>query len=361
MRARIIDSMRQGLQGRYTHRSGSPGVWTRRDAIQAGISGAFCALVGGIADVAAQDYLPVFSNRPFPPVSKFGAKSTGDDVTSGLDLHGTTALITGCNSGIGFETLRVMAGKGAHVFGAARTLAKAEDACKKVVGKTTPLEIELTDFESIESAVDKVKALSNSLDALILNAGIMALPSLQQVNGIERQFVVNHLGHFLLTKKLWNVIVAAAQGRVVVVSSSAHAWAPVEGIQFDNLSGERGYDPFAAYGQSKLANGLFSRELARRLADTRATSNSLHPGVVNTNISRHLRTTENDNMQVNSRMKTIPQGAATGCYLAAHPDLRRVSGFYFADCNLAYPNAQMQDDSLAARLWSVSEELVRRI
>ena len=134
-------------------------------------------------------------------------------------------------------------------------------------------------------------------------------------------------------------------------------WAPEEGIQFDNLSGDTEYDPFTAYGQSKLANGLFSRELSRRLADTRATSNSLHPGFIRTNLTRYLPGGDVEDAIPSARMKSIPQGAATTCYVGAHPKLMRVTGYYFADCNLALPNAHMQDDEMAATLWAVSEEL----
>lgn len=194
------------------------------------------------------------------------------------------------------------------------------------------------------------------IDMLILNAGIMRLPELQLANGVERQFAVNHLGHFLLANRLLNQVIAAAAGRVVVVSSGAHRWAPDEGIQFDNLDGAEGYDPAQAYGQSKVANGLFSRELARRLAATNATSNSLHPGVIPTNLSRHLPDRTYD--MNNPMYKTIPEGTATQCYVATHPDLDRVTGWYFSDCNPAEPSQHMQDDAMAAKLWAVSEELV---
>ena len=304
----------------------------------------------------ASHYEPAVPGRPPPPRAGFGAHSTAEQVTEGLDLAGMTAVLTGCNSGIGFETMRVLAARGAHVFGAARTRSKAQHACSRVKGSTTPVVIELADFESIVAAADEIRSSTETVDMLILNAGIMALPELEQVNGIERQFVVNHLGHFLLASRLREQVIAARQGRVVVVSSSAHIWAPAEGIRFDNLSGEAGYDPFVAYGQSKLANGLFSRALARRLSDTRATSNSLHPGNIRTNLARYLPG-GNDDGTPGSRMQTIPQGAATSCYVAAHPALEKVTGYYFADCNMAFPSAQMQDDRLAERLWTVSEEL----
>ncbi len=330
---------------------------TRRDVLRTGMVVALGATWFRSGHADNLDYKPAVDGRLAPPQSVFGANSTAEEVTAGLELNGMTALLTGCNSGIGFETMRVLAGRGVHVIGAARTLEKAEKACDSVDGRATPLVIELTEFDTVVAAAEKVKAMGVAIDMLILNAGVMALPELQQVNGIERQFVVNHLGHFLLVDRLKDLVTTARQGRVVVVSSSAHVWAPDEGIQFDNLSGESEYDPFKAYGQSKLANGLFSRELARRLADTRATSNSLHPGFIRTNLTRHLPGGDDEDAIPGARMKSIPQGAATTCYVGAHPELQGVTGYYFADCNPALPNANMQDDAMAARLWAVSEKL----
>lgn len=330
---------------------------TRREILHAVSFAAFGALSPAGARQSDEEYDPAVPGRPPPARSRFGPDATGDEVTEGLDLAGTSALITGCNSGFGFETMRVLAGRGAHVYAAARTMEKAEAACKSVRGVTTPIVIELTDFDSIVTAAAIVGAVQQPLDALILNAGVMGLPELQQVYGLERQFVTNHLGHFLLTLLLTNALVAAPHGRVVVVSSSAHVWAPAEGIQFDNLSGDKAYDPLEAYGQSKLANGLFSRELARRLAHTRATANALHPGVIPTRLSRHLSGADTLAGGLDSRMKTIAQGAATSCYVGTHPALRNVTGYYFADCNPAVPDRRMQDDAMAARLWAVSERL----
>jgi NAD(P)-dependent dehydrogenase (short-subunit alcohol dehydrogenase family) len=302
------------------------------------------------------DYKPAVPGRPVPSKSEFGKRSTSEEVTAGMDLSGMAALVTGCNSGLGLETMRVLALRGAHVIGAARTLAKAEAACASVEGTTTPLVVELTDWSGIVAAGNQVADMDIPIDMLILNAGIMALPELHQAHGLELQFAVNHLGHFLLENRLHDQLVAAKAGRVVVVSSGAHRWAPPEGITFDNLSGENGYDPRQAYGQSKVANGLFSRELARRLADTNATSNSLHPGVIPTNLSRYQPDREYD--MSDPRFKTIPEGAATQCYVATNSELAGVTGYYFDDCNPAVPSEQMQDDEMAAKLWSVSEELV---
>jgi NAD(P)-dependent dehydrogenase (short-subunit alcohol dehydrogenase family) len=196
---------------------------------------------------------------------------------------------------------------------------------------------------------------------LICNAGIMALPELEQVDGIEKQFFVNHLGHFAFTTQLTDRVVAAPQGRIVMVSSMGHRWAPADGIDFDNLSGERDYDPNRMYGQSKLANGLFAFELARRLEGTSATANAVHPGIIMTNLARHFPKWQ----QVAGRligwtfMKSMEAGAATTCYVATNPALASVSGYYFSDCNPLLPSEQMMDAALAANLWEASEDLVQ--
>ena len=291
-----------------------------------------------------------------PGASAFGATSTAEEVTAGLNLSGKTAVVTGCNSGLGLETMRVLAMRGAHVIGTGRTEEKARKACDSVSGNTTPVVLELSDFDSVVDCALRIREITPTIDMLICNAAVMALQELQQVYGLEKQFVVNHLGHFLLVNLLLDEVIAAPQGRVVMVSSDAHEWAGEEGIQFDNLSGERDYHPFRFYGHSKLANGLFSRELARRIADTNATSNSLHPGVIRTNLIRHMPPEE---LQGDWTDKDIPQGTATQCYVAAYPALAGVSGLYFSDCNPATPHARMLDDEVAARLWTVSEGITQ--
>jgi len=330
---------------------------SRRQVLRGGAAVTLLSAVPPFVLAETSGYKPAVTGRPVPPETIFDETSTAEQVTAGMDLAGKTALVTGCNSGLGYETMRVLALRGAQVIGAARTMEKAEAACRDIEGKTTPLAVELTDLPGIVDAANRVQDLGMPIDMLILNAGIMALPELQLANGVEMQFAVNHLGHFLLANRLLDQVVAAPAGRVVVVSSAAHAWAPPEGIQFDNLDGHAGYHPRQAYGQSKVANGLFSRELARRLATTAATSNSLHPGVIETNLARHLPPRD-PNAPRSYRLKSIPEGTATTCYVATSPDLDRVTGWYFSDCNPAVPGAHMQDDEMAARLWTVSEELV---
>ena len=292
--------------------------------------------------------------------SDFGRRSTADEVTAGLDLSGKTALVTGCNSGIGYETMRTLALRGAHVLGTARTLERGRYACDSVEGRATPLVLELTEFETAVRCAEQVRAMNTPLDILVCNAGAV-FDELWHVNGIEAHFVINHLGHFVLVNHLLDLVTAAPQGRIVIVGSRAHRSAPEDGIQFDDLAGDSWFDMQAAYGHSKLANGLHSLELARRLQGTDATSNVVHPGFVVTNIARNLGRWREMAFQVLGGivLKSPEQGAATTCYVAASPDLEGVSGCYFANSNPATPTENMRDPEMAARLWEVSEELTR--
>jgi WW domain-containing oxidoreductase len=287
-------------------------------------------------------------------------KATAEQITEGYDLTGKVALVTGVNSGIGTETMRVLAMRGAKVLGTARTLEKAESACANIIGDTIPLVCELTDLENVRACADAIERLGlGGIDIVVANAGIMALPDLQQVNGIEMQFATNHLGHFLLLNLLLPLIGKSGPARVVVVSSSAHAQAPKMGIDFDNLSGEAGYSGWRAYGQSKLANVLFARQLNQYLPE-HSTANALHPGIIATNLGRHMQGgfTKVFGLAMLPFMVTIPQGAATSCYVAVHADVEGKAGEYFANCKTAKASALAGDKHLAEKLWQVSAQLV---
>lgn len=323
----------------------------------------------GLSALVVAGAIGISMTRRKPPPARpagaalgpFDGESTTEEVTAGLDLTGRTVLVTGATSGLGLETMRVLAMRGAHVVGTGRTLAKAEQACASVEGRTTPVALELTDFDSVSACAATVRNLGAPLDVLVCNAGVMALPELEQVYGLEKQFVTNHLGHFLLTNLLMEQVLAAPQGRVVSVSSSALKWAAPEGIEWDNLSGARDYDARRAYGQSKLANVLFCLELARRFSETRATANSLNPGPVLTNVGRHAPgwLVTLGNVLGPMFMKGPEQGAATQCYLAAHPFVAETSGYYFQACNPISVGGHTEDAAMAARLWDVSLELTR--
>ncbi len=296
------------------------------------------------------------------PVGPFGAKSTGEEVTEGMDLSGRVALVTGCNSGLGYETMRVLALRGCHVIGTGRTLEKAEVACASVRGTTTPLMLELSDFQSCVDCAAQVRELGLVPDMLILNAGINTFGELELVNGIEKIFAVNFLGHFVLAHHLLPLMTEQGKGRVVHVSSrSGYRQAPPQGIDFDNLRGEKAFDAGHAYGRSKLANALFSLELATRLEGSGLTSNAIHPGLVQTNVARTAPTIVR---QAFNRLggfiaKSPAEGAATQLYVATAPRLDGVSGAYFEDCNPVIVTGEhhMTDKAMAERLWAVAETM----
>jgi len=297
------------------------------------------------------------------PVGPFGKDSTAEEVTRDMDLSGQVMLVTGCNSGIGYETLRVLALRGAHVIGTGRTLQKARKACESVAGDTTPMALELSDFQSVVDCAGSVQQMGLSLDALILNAGMNSVGGdLTLVNGIEQMFVVNFLGHFILANHLAPMMVAAGKGRIVHVGSqSGYLRAPPEGIDFNNLRGEGEYDAIHAYGRSKLANQLFSLELAKRLAGTTVTSNALHPGLVNTNLVRNVPEIVRRGIKLLGTViaKTPEQGAATQVYVATNERVEGVSGAFYVDCNPARISGQhhMFDAPMSRTLWATAEEM----
>ncbi len=299
-------------------------------------------------------YSMMKSNGP----SGFGYGSSAEEVTSGLDLAGKTILVTGCNSGLGEEAIRVLALRGAQVLGTARTQAKADEACAKASSKSTGFACELSDPLSVKACVVAVKNHGARLDAIICNAGIMALPKLEQAFGYELQFFTNHIGHFILVNGLLDEL--ADDGRVVMVSSAAHRRAPKEGIQFDNLSGENGYAPGAAYGQSKLANLLFAKELARKLEGTQKTANAVHPGVIHTNLARSMHPVADFALGLAAPLllKDVGQGAATQVFAAVSPKAKGISGKYLTDCNVTEPRRDANDRVMATKLWEVSEKIV---
>jgi len=295
-----------------------------------------------------------------PPKIKAGRDLTAEEVTREVNLRGKTFLVTGANSGLGFETLRVLSMRGAHVIAACRTMEKAEETCDLIAGRTTPMACDLSSLHSVEQAVAAVVRRGAPLDAVICNAGVMGFPAVRRTNGLELQFLVNHLGHFALVNGLLPALREAEQGRIVVVASEAHRWAPRSGIRFDDLGFHRGYSGFRAYGHSKLANLLFTFELSRRLKGTRITANAVHPGIVQTGITRNGPEIIDrlSNRFGQYLMRPVARGAACQCYVATHPRLARVSGYYFSNCNPKRPSAAARDKDLAAQLWKRSDALI---
>lgn len=352
-------SARQGLHCRLSlavKRGISMGIKRRQ------LLGLAAAAAGAPLLAACSGDKPVVAPDTRFPLGPFGADSTAEEVTADLDLSGRTALVTGCTSGLGYETMRVLALRGAHVIGTGRTLDKAAEACASVAGKTTPLVLELADFDSAVSCARSVRELGLGLDMLICNAGINTFGELELVNGVEKIFVVNYLGHFVLVGQLLPLMLAAGSGRIVHVGSrSGYRQAPAEGIDFDNLRGEGEFDPAEAYGRSKLANALFSLVLAERLQGTGVSSNVIHPGLVHTDIARTAPAVIRVGFDLLGPLiaKTPAQGAATQVYVATNPLLEGVNGAYFEDCNPVTVSGDhhMFDRDLALRLWSQAQEM----
>ena len=299
----------------------------------------------------------------FNPVGPtgFGYGSTAEQVTEGLSLTGQTILVTGCNSGIGREASRVLALRGALVLGTARTKEKAAAACATFPGMAIGYSCELSDPQSVRGLVAAVKADGHRLDAVICNAGIMMLPKLEKSHGYELQFFTNHIGHFMLVTGLLDRL--KDQGRVVMLSSEGHRRAPVGGIEFDNLSGEKGYQPLKAYGQSKLANLLFAKELQRRFTGTRKTAYAVHPGVVATNLARNIGPTLSRVLAAAGPffLKSVGEGAATAVFAAVNAKALSLAGSYLSDSNVERPRADAEDTVLATKLWVESEKIVRTL
>lgn len=285
--------------------------------------------------------------------------STAEDVTEGVSLEGKTVVITGCNSGLGEETARVLAKRGAFIIGAARTSEKAQAVFDRHGIEGAAVACELSEPASVRAAVEAIRGMNRELDVVICNAGIMALPERKEAHGIELQFMTNHVGHFIFATGLLDSL--SADGRVVIVSSGAHHMAPEVGIELDDLAAEKSYDAWKRYGQSKLANVLFARALHQRFEGTKRVASSLHPGVIRTNLGRNNRTSVDEIFETMdpARVKTIPQGAATQCFLAAHPSGAEAAGRYYADCQPKETSPLGQDDALAERLWDATEKLVR--
>jgi len=282
------------------------------------------------------------------------------------DQTGRTALVTGANSGLGYWTSVELARNGARVLMACRNPTKAQDALARLRAEVPDAQVELVAMDlasltSIERAADDVAGRVQGLDLLVNNAGIMAVPEGRTEDGFELQFGTNHLGHFALTGLVLPLLLAAPAPRIVVVASDAAKWGK---IRFDDLMGERKYMRWTAYGQSKLANLLFLRELARRAAG-RVLVAGAHPGYAATNLQA-APGLPGRVMALGNRLiaQSDQDGAMPQLYAATMPDV--TTGEYFGPSGLlglrgaphrVMPVKAAQDDAAAARLWSVSEQL----
>ncbi|KAI3961984.1 hypothetical protein MKW92_039460 [Papaver armeniacum] len=306
--------------------------------------------------------------------SGFGSRSTAEQVTSACpDLHSTTAIITGATSGIGAETARVLAKRGARIVIPARSIKTAEETRARILMEVPDSEIivmslDLSSQSSVRNFVSDFESLNLPLNLLINNAGKFSHDYGITEDGIEMTFATNYLGHFLLTNLLLNKMIQTAketgvQGRIVNVSSSIHSWFSGDGLGYLELitKNKSHYDATRAYALSKLANVLHTKELAQRLKKMEAnvTVNCVHPGIVRTRLTRDREgiVTDLAFFLASKLLKTIPQAAATTCYVATHPRVIGVSGKYFSDCNEASPSKLGVSASEASRLWSFSESM----
>ncbi len=313
--------------------------------------------------------------------ASFGATSTTDDVLDGVDLHGKRILVTGVSAGLGVETARALAARGAQVVGAARDLDKAKTATTG-----TPdielVELDLASLASVRDCADALLADGRKFDVVIANAGVMACPKETTADGFERQFGTNHLGHFVLVNRIASLF--APGSRLVNLSSAGHRFSDVnlEDPNFEHTA----YDPFGAYGRSKTANILFAVEFDRRHKDRGVRATAVHPGGIRTELSRYMdpETTQRMIDRINSFAtasggvpfvyKTIPQGAATSVWAGVVAGANDVGGHYCEDCHVAEVVEPLPGDEAAIirggvrpyaldaerakALWALSEKMV---
>jgi NAD(P)-dependent dehydrogenase (short-subunit alcohol dehydrogenase family) len=311
----------------------------------------------------------------------FNSESTTDDVIAGIDLHGKTAVVTGASAGLGIETARTLAGAGAQVVMLARDQGKLDAAVAGIREQQPDARIEtqlldLANLASVRSAASSLLGRFAQIHLLINNAGVMACPLARTTDGFELQFGTNHLGHFMFTCLLTPALIAAAPARVVNLSSAGHKFGSVD---FDDPNYlQRDYEKWAAYGQSKTANALFSVGLNARLSAAGVTAVAVHPGTIVTELGRHLDA--DDIKALTSRIserasgsgqamafKSIPAGAATSVWAATSAELEGRGGIYLEDCHIAEPEVEgaadgyaphALDPAAAEQLWQISEQLV---
>ena len=304
----------------------------------------------------------------------FSQHSTTDEVIAGIDLRGKTAVVTGASAGLGIETVKTLARAGARVVMVARDPARLEAAVDAVRQQQADAALEtrlmdLADLASVRAAADDLRQRFPAIHILINNAGVMACPFERTSDGFELQFGTNHLGHFLFSCLLAPALLAAAPARVVTLSSAGHKFS---GIDFEDPNYQhRDYEKWQAYGQSKTANALFSVALNERLSGRGVTANAVHPGMIVTELGRHLDRSDIENLQSRAseqqqQFKSIPAGAATSVWAATSPDLDGRGALYLEDCQVGQAEQggsggyteYALDTRAAEALWRLSEELV---
>jgi NAD(P)-dependent dehydrogenase (short-subunit alcohol dehydrogenase family) len=277
-------------------------------------------------------------------------------------LQGKVALVTGANAGIGKWTAVGLARRGAHVLAAARDPARGSAAVEEIrrrsgSARVSLLLADLSSLEQVEGLADAVLSAADRLDVLVNNAGLILGERRVSVDGFEMTFAVNHLAAFHLTNLLLPRLQASVPARIVNVASRAHARASLD---FDDLQSTKGYEALKVYGRSKLANVLFTRELAQRLEGTGVTANSLHPGVVRTDFGGDGEMGAWMALGwsiVKPLLISARKGAETSVHLAASEEVEGISGEYWAKCRVIRPSRAGLDMEAAARLWDESERL----
>jgi NAD(P)-dependent dehydrogenase (short-subunit alcohol dehydrogenase family) len=300
----------------------------------------------------------------------FGPETTTDEVLEGVDLSGKVAVVTGASGGLGLETARALAGAGAVVVLAARDVVRTEAAAsairERVPGAALEsIALDLASLASVRSAAARLLRSRDRIDLLINNAGVMATPFGRTADGFEMQLGTNHLGHFLWTSLLAPALLAAAPARIVNLSSGGHM---ISDVHWDDPHFERhDYDKWAAYGQSKTANLLFTVELERRLGARGVHAYAVHPGMIATDLGRHLSAADLAALAEMAKsapgglppFKSVAAGAATTVWAATAPELAHQGGRYLADCRVSDEHAPWALDPAAARrLWGMSERMI---
>jgi NAD(P)-dependent dehydrogenase (short-subunit alcohol dehydrogenase family) len=320
-------------------------------------------------------------------VSVFGATSTTDEVLSGVNLQWKRILVTGVSAGLGVETARSLVAHGAQVVGAARDLAKAEMATAQVrkdsavnSGSFEMVELDLASLKSVRACADELLKKGEPFDVVIANAGVMATPFGQTLDGFEMQFGTNHLGHFVFVNRIAPLI--RAGGRLINLSSAGHRYSNVD-LQDPNFE-RTPYEPFVAYGRSKTANILFAVAFDKRHRGRGVRAAAVHPGGIKTELGRYADPGRIERVvaQINEQLaaqgkgpfqwKTIPQGAATSAWAGVVASADEIGGRYCENCHVGniVPDdatitaisegvrAYALDPTTAEALWKKSEEMV---
>lgn len=285
----------------------------------------------------------------------------GPSYTKKNRLDGKVVIITGCNTGIGKECALDIAARGARVYMACRDQEKCEQARREIVNRTGNTNVfnrklDLSSLQSVRDFAAEFLKEEKRLDILINNAGIMSVPRQINQDGHELHFAVNHLGHFLLTNLLLDLLKKTGPSRIVVVSSLAHIFGSFDK---NDMNLEKSYKRFSAYGRSKLANILFTRKLAKMLAGTKVTVNCLHPGSVQSELTRYdplLKFFSSIFRKL--LLRSTKGGAQTILYLALDPDIEGVTGGYYDRMQLVSLLSKARDDEMADWLWQESEKMV---